>query len=134
MQREDLNLDGFSLNQLAALREDLEKTIQNKQETRKREALTRIDRIAQEAGLTKTDISKHLARNQRKRVAPKYRDPQTGDSWSGRGRRPNWIERKLQTGVALDDLRIQTPETRKADAVRKPQPTTPERLSAARDR
>jgi DNA-binding protein H-NS len=31
----------------------------------------------------------------------KYRDPVTGDSWSGRGRMPNWLKRKLDSGDSL---------------------------------
>jgi DNA-binding protein H-NS len=32
----------------------------------------------------------------------KYRDPITGDTWSGRGRMPNWLKRKLDGGDTLD--------------------------------
>jgi hypothetical protein len=31
----------------------------------------------------------------------KYRDPITGDTWSGRGRMPNWLKRKLGGGDTL---------------------------------
>ena len=31
----------------------------------------------------------------------KYRDPVTGDTWSGRGRMPNWLKRKLDGGETL---------------------------------
>jgi DNA-binding protein H-NS len=31
----------------------------------------------------------------------KYRDPITGDTWSGRGRMPNWLKRKLDGGDSL---------------------------------
>jgi H-NS histone C-terminal domain len=32
----------------------------------------------------------------------KYRDPVTGDTWSGRGRMPNWLKRKIDGGDTLD--------------------------------
>jgi DNA-binding protein H-NS len=31
-------------------------------------------------------------------VRPKYRDPATGDTWSGRGRMASWLKRKLDAG------------------------------------
>jgi DNA-binding protein H-NS len=32
----------------------------------------------------------------------KYQDPVTGDTWSGRGRMPNWLKRKLDGGDGLE--------------------------------
>ena len=31
-------------------------------------------------------------------VQPKYRDPTTNETWSGRGRMANWLKRKQETG------------------------------------
>ena len=31
-------------------------------------------------------------------VKPKYRDPATGETWSGRGRMANWLKRKQDAG------------------------------------
>lgn len=31
-------------------------------------------------------------------VRPKYRDPTTGDTWSGRGRMASWLKRKVDAG------------------------------------
>ena len=32
-----------------------------------------------------------VARKASGKVAPKYRNPQTGDTWTGRGRAPKWV-------------------------------------------
>lgn len=42
----------------------------------------------------------------RRPVAPKYRRPETGDTWTGRGIRPKWVEAALVAGKSLDDLLI----------------------------
>ena len=34
-------------------------------------------------------------------VAPKYRDPETGSTWSGRGKPPKWIAGKDRTEFAI---------------------------------
>ena len=39
-------------------------------------------------------------------VAPKYRDPQTGKTWAGRGSRPRWLVRRLEEGHRLADFLI----------------------------
>lgn len=35
-------------------------------------------------------------------VAAKYRDPKTGETWSGRGRAPSWIKDKDRTKFLID--------------------------------
>lgn len=39
-------------------------------------------------------------------VAPKYRDPATGTTWTGRGKQPKWLAAALQSGRTLDSFRI----------------------------
>ena len=34
-------------------------------------------------------------------VAPKYQNPQTGETWTGRGRAPKWIDGKDRTKYAI---------------------------------
>ncbi len=34
-------------------------------------------------------------------AAPKFQNPQTGDTWTGRGRAPKWIEGKDRTKFAM---------------------------------
>ena len=35
-------------------------------------------------------------------VAPKYRDPTTNETWSGRGRMATWLKRKQEAGEDVD--------------------------------
>ncbi len=39
-------------------------------------------------------------------VAPKYRNPETGVTWSGRGRSPRWILEAEQSGTARESFKI----------------------------
>ncbi|TDA48986.1 H-NS family nucleoid-associated regulatory protein [Burkholderia pyrrocinia] len=36
-------------------------------------------------------------------VAPKYRDPKTGATWSGRGREPSWIKGKKRERFLIEE-------------------------------
>ena len=61
------------------------------------EAKAKIQAIMRECGLTIADIgssSKKGLRAQRKQVEIKYKDEATGDTWTGRGRAPKWLEGK----------------------------------------
>lgn len=40
-------------------------------------------------------------------VKPKFLNPdQPAETWSGRGKRPRWLEAKLSAGSRIDDFRI----------------------------
>jgi len=42
-------------------------------------------------------------------IAAKYRNPDNElETWAGRGRMPNWIDRKLKAGWKLEEFRIPT--------------------------
>jgi hypothetical protein len=36
----------------------------------------------------------------------KYRDPVTRETWSGRGRMPNWLKRKQEAGEDIDEYLV----------------------------
>ncbi|MBB1597032.1 H-NS family nucleoid-associated regulatory protein [Achromobacter sp. UMC46] len=39
-------------------------------------------------------------------VAPKYRHPQTGETWSGRGKAPRWLAAEEASGATRDSFLI----------------------------
>jgi hypothetical protein len=41
-------------------------------------------------------------------VQPKYRDPMTNETWSGRGRMANWLRRKQETGEDIDKYLVES--------------------------
>jgi DNA-binding protein H-NS len=44
------------------------------------------------------------------KVLPKYRNPKDpGETWSGRGKRPLWLAKRLGAGSKLDDFLIRRP-------------------------
>lgn len=71
------------------------------EEARKREisdAVTKVRQMVSEFGLTERDVFPSGRRSGGTRtggkVAPKYRDPATGQTWTGRGKAPKWIDGK----------------------------------------
>jgi DNA-binding protein H-NS len=41
------------------------------------------------------------------RVLPKYRNPQTFETWSGRGKRPRWLVAEMKSGRKIEEFRIE---------------------------
>ncbi|WP_428423192.1 H-NS family nucleoid-associated regulatory protein [Methylibium sp.] len=41
-----------------------------------------------------------------RKVAAKYRNTATGDTWSGRGLQPNWLKAALASGRKIEDFAI----------------------------
>jgi len=50
--------------------------------------------------------------DKRSAVRPKYRDPKTGSTWSGRGGAPKWLSDHIAAGGSKDELRIPDPDTK----------------------
>jgi DNA-binding protein H-NS len=46
------------------------------------------------------------ARRKYPRVLPKYRNPQTSETWSGRGKQPRWLVAAIKTGRKMEDFEI----------------------------
>jgi DNA-binding protein H-NS len=46
------------------------------------------------------------ARRKYPRVLPKYRNPQTSETWSGRGKQPRWLVAAIKAGRSVEDFVI----------------------------
>ena len=57
------------------------------------------ERIMKE--ITPEPIKKEINKN-----LPKYRNPNSEETWSGHGRKPEWMKDLLLSGKSLDDLII----------------------------
>lgn len=71
-------------------KKELEKQLRMAQKAIKKDALSEIKSIIKSAGLSYADLMPLLPE---KKVA-KYKNPSTGETWSGRGKAPAWIKGK----------------------------------------
>ncbi len=62
----------------------------------------------QEYGITAADLGSgsRVSRNKGTTVAAKYRNPSTGDTWTGRGKMPKWLQAEVGTGKRKEDFLI----------------------------
>lgn len=99
------------LSELLAQKAALDQQIIEVQRARRAQAIAQIRALMAEYGLTLADLgTKAVAAPRRAggggKVAAKYRHPQTGQTWSGRGLQPNWLKAALAGGASLDDFKV----------------------------
>lgn len=84
--------------ELIAQRAALEEQIKAARATEVAEAVSKIKEMMALYGLTAADIAtgpgSRRTTHKTGSVAPKYRDPSTGQTWTGRGKAPKWIDGK----------------------------------------
>jgi len=85
---------------LLAQKAELEAQIAQAQAERKAEGIVAARALIQEHGLTSADVFPQ-GKAKGSVGAPKYRDPATGATWTGRGKPPNWISGKDRAAFAL---------------------------------
>lgn len=84
-----------TLKELLAQQKALEAKIDELRATEQTEAISKVRALIDEFGLTQKDIFPGKSGKARKtsttKVAPKYRDPASGKTWSNRGVMPKWL-------------------------------------------
>lgn len=100
-----------TLQELIAKKEALEREIEQTQRQDRSEAINKIRGMMSEYGLSLNDLSgKTTSRSSNSvkgnKVAAKYRNEATGDSWSGRGLQPKWLKAALAAGRKIEDFTV----------------------------
>lgn len=102
-----MDIDALSLNELKALRSRVDRAIVTYEERKKKEALAELEEMARRMGYPLADLLAMSAVKPRKTVAAKYANPaDPAETWTGRGRKPKWVEAALASGKTLEDLTI----------------------------
>lgn len=100
------------LAQKAALEKqqaELEKQLQDARRAERSGVINQIKSLMAEHGLTVADLGGKVAgksANAGRKVAPKYRNPATGETWTGRGLQPKWVQAVVASGKKLEDFAI----------------------------
>lgn len=118
---QDVSLASMSLGELKKLHTKIINEVQKRERLSKLDVLKRIEQVAREAGLSVADLvggksgaafslpkaSGPAKRGKTGKVKPKYQNPNNlSQTWTGRGRKPDWVKAHLGTGRALEALLI----------------------------
>lgn len=97
-----------SVSELLAQKAAIERQIAEAQRAERAGAIAQVRALMAEHGLTLADLTAKSVAPKRSgaKVAPKYRNAATGDTWSGRGLQPNWLKQALASGKSISDFAI----------------------------
>ncbi len=97
------------LRKLLEQKAALDKQIDAARKQARADAIAKVKALMAEYGLSVADLSARasIAKGAtRGKVAVKYRDKATGDTWTGRGLQPKWLKAALAGGRKLDDFAV----------------------------
>lgn len=107
--RQRIDLSKMDFVELKDLRKSIDKAIASAEKTSRKKALDDIKRTAKSHGF---DLGE-LVEGQPKRVKakpktpPKYRNPSNAsETWSGRGRQPEWFKSAIEGGTPAEQMII----------------------------
>jgi DNA-binding protein H-NS len=102
------NLSELSEAELAAMIENAQKALKNKQEGKRKEVIAQIKDLAASINVSVeiTDIVKGPGRKGGT-VPIKYRNPDNpSDKWTGRGMKPRWLRELIDLGRSLEEFEV----------------------------
>ncbi|SNT74944.1 H-NS family nucleoid-associated regulatory protein [Paracoccus seriniphilus] len=102
----NIDFDKLSLKEMQELRAKLDRAINSYEDRKRREALAAVEEAARAHGFNLAELTG--AKPPRTgTVAPKYANPDDPTmTWTGRGRKPRWVQENLENGKTLEDLLI----------------------------
>jgi len=93
---------------------DLEKQIADTLKAERSNVINQIKTLMADHGITAADLGGKVGRPpkaavagaQPRKVAAKFRDPSTGETWSGRGLKPKWLTDALESGRKIEEFTL----------------------------
>lgn len=104
----DSQLEKMSVKELKELRTRVDKMISSKHDQERSGLRERFKAMAEEAGFALTDIvgGGGRGRGRGSTAAAKFVNPDNpSQTWSGRGRMPNWLSERVKAGEKTDKYR-----------------------------
>lgn len=95
-----------SYKELLKQRDALEQQIQEARTRELTEAVSKVRALVAEYGLSSEDVfptarASRTGNTSGAKVAPKYKNPETGETWTGRGKAPKWIQDQDRSKFAI---------------------------------
>lgn len=103
-----VNVDRMTLKEINDLEAKIAKAKSAVRDKAKSDLKDRIDRLVDGSGFTIAELYGFVVRGRgRSKSAAKYANPENkSETWTGRGRKPNWLVARLKKGAKMDDFAI----------------------------
>ena len=105
----DHNLNEMSRQDLEKLRKEIDEALSTVSQRERKAALEAAERAAAEHGFSLANLADSASKGKKSKTKnpPKYRNPEDPtQTWSGRGRKPRWINEAEAAGRPLSDFEI----------------------------
>jgi DNA-binding protein H-NS len=102
----DIDFAQFSKRELLELSKNIDKEIKRREVEDKKNILLQMKELAASVGMTVEEIIENTPQKKTK-GQPKYQNPDDPtQTWTGRGKRPGWLNEQLEHGKTLVELEI----------------------------
>jgi len=110
MSAKKRELEAMSVDDLWSLHEQISSVLSSRIKSEKDELEKRLailnGGINRPSQTNSSATSSEMPRRRYPVVLPKYRNPQTSETWSGRGKRPRWLTVAMKSGRKIEEFRI----------------------------
>jgi DNA-binding protein H-NS len=103
-----INVDKMNLKELVALEGKLQGAIIEARVRERSDVKKKLAELAETSGFSLSELFGDVRNGKKKPVGvAKYANPDDkGDTWTGRGRKPNWLVTRLKKGAKLSDFEL----------------------------
>lgn len=115
---EGIDLSSCSVEQLNALVDMANKEIAHKEQTRLHEVRQQMEDLASSVGMSVEELLALNGTGKKKKAGKmtvgeaKFRNPDDPQqTWTGRGKRPRWLQDALAGGAELEDFAVDRPDS-----------------------
>lgn len=101
-------LEKMTRKELLELRSNVDQALKSAELRDRKEALKAAENAAAKFGFSLSELSGDTTRGAKgTKAKAKYRNPASPDqTWTGRGRKPQWVHDALKAGADISDLEI----------------------------
>ncbi|WP_410500076.1 H-NS family nucleoid-associated regulatory protein [Chitinibacter sp. S2-10] len=104
-----MDLSNLDYQQLVELRAQVDVELVRRKEQEKARILSQLQSAAAASGFTVAELLGEVSskKGSKKTVKAQYANPaDPSQTWTGRGRKPQWVHDVLASGKSLDNIRI----------------------------
>lgn len=115
----DIKLNEMTATELRRLRAKVDSELKRRDDAARKEVLKQVKKIAAEHGVTLSEVladakparvvkaTRKAPSTKGRKVPVKYSNPaDSTQGWTGRGRKPRWVEQWLASGKSIEELRV----------------------------
>jgi DNA-binding protein H-NS len=102
-----MDITALSIAELNALQGDISREIARRRKSEADSLVNEFRKRASELGLSLDDLIAGKPTTKRSKIAVKYRHPDDASlTWTGRGKKPLWVDAWLNAGNSIDRLAV----------------------------